>query len=141
MSNQWYLSRSSRYSLVIFGALGELLRAAVDDLADQQLLDPLEGVALDDAQLVVQVLAVALELVVDDLLGALVALDAFAREHLHVDHGADMPDGTRSEVSFTSDAFSPKIARSSFSSGVSWVSPFGVTLPTSTSPASTSAPM
>ena len=52
-----------------------------------------------------------------------------------------MPEGTRSEVSFTSDAFSPKIARSSFSSGVSWVSPFGVTLPTSTSPASTSAPM
>jgi hypothetical protein len=52
-----------------------------------------------------------------------------------------MPDGTRSEVSFTSEAFSPKIARSSFSSGVSWVSPFGVTLPTSTSPASTSAPM
>jgi hypothetical protein len=28
-----------------------------------------------------------------------------------------MPGGTRSEVSFTSDAFSPKIARSSFSSG------------------------
>ena len=52
-----------------------------------------------------------------------------------------MPDGTRSDVSFTSEAFSPKIARSSFSSGVSWVSPFGVTLPTSTSPASTSAPM
>ena len=53
----------------------------------------------------------------------------------------EMPDGTRSDVSFTSDAFSPKIARSSFSSGVSCVSPFGVTLPTSTSPASTSAPM
>ena len=46
-----------------------------------------------------------------------------------------MPGGTRSEVSFTSDAFSPKIARSSFSSGVSWVSPFGVTLPTRMSPA------
>ena len=44
------------------------------------------------------------------------------------------PGGTRSEVSFTSDAFSPKIARSSFSSGVSWVSPFGVTLPTRMSP-------
>ena len=53
----------------------------------------------------------------------------------------EMPDGTRRRVSFTSDAFSPKIARSSFSSGVSCVSPFGVTLPTSTSPASTSAPM
>ena len=52
-----------------------------------------------------------------------------------------MPEGTRRLVSFTSEAFSPKIARSSFSSGVSWVSPFGVTLPTSTSPASTSAPM
>ena len=52
-----------------------------------------------------------------------------------------MPEGTRRLVSFTSEAFSPKIARSSFSSGVSWVSPFGVTLPTSTSAASTSAPM
>ena len=52
-----------------------------------------------------------------------------------------MPGGTRSEVSFTSDAFSPKMARSSFSSGVSWVSPFGVTLPTRMSPARTSAPM
>ena len=45
-----------------------------------------------------------------------------------------MPEGTRSEVSFTSEAFSPKIARSSFSSGVSWVSPLGVTLPTRMSP-------
>ena len=35
-----------------------------------------------------------------------------------------------SEASRTSPAFSPKMARSSFSSGVSWVSPFGVTLPT-----------
>ena len=52
-----------------------------------------------------------------------------------------MPGGTRRDVSFTSDAFSPKIARSSFSSGVSWVSPFGVTLPTRMSPALTSAPM
>jgi hypothetical protein len=58
------------------------------DLADQQLLDAVEGVGLDDAQLVVQVQAEALELVVDDLLGALVALDAFAGEDLHVDDGA-----------------------------------------------------
>src|SRR5262245_6327229 len=41
-----------------------------------------------------------------------------------------MPGGTVSEVSRTSPAFSPKMARSSFSSGVSWVSPFGVILPT-----------
>ena len=52
-----------------------------------------------------------------------------------------MPGGTRSDVSLTSDAFSPKIALSSFSSGVSCVSPFGVTLPTRMSPALTSAPM
>ena len=52
-----------------------------------------------------------------------------------------VPWSTRSDVSFTSEAFSPKIARSSFSSGVSVVSPLGVTLPTSTSPALTSAPM
>ncbi len=51
-----------------------------------------------------------------------------------------MPDGTRREVSFTSEAFSPKIALRSFSSGVSWVSPFGVTLPTRMSPGFTSAP-
>ena len=52
-----------------------------------------------------------------------------------------MPGGTRRPVSLTSEAFSPKIARSSFSSGVSWVSPFGVTLPTRMSPTFTSAPM
>ena len=51
------------------------------------------------------------------------------------------PGGTRSELSRTSPAFSPKMARSSFSSGDSWVSPFGVILPTSTSPGFTSAPM
>jgi hypothetical protein len=44
-------------------------------------------------------------------------------------------------VSRTSEAFSPKMARSSFSSGVIGLSPFGVTLPTRMSPARTSAPM
>ena len=53
----------------------------------------------------------------------------------------DSPCGTFSEVSRTSRAFSPKIARSSRSSGVSSVSPLGVTLPTRMSPATTSAPM
>ena len=62
--------------------LRDLLRAAVGHLAGQQLLDAVEGVGLDDAQLVVQVEAIALQLVVDDLLGALVALDAFAGEDL-----------------------------------------------------------
>ena len=52
-----------------------------------------------------------------------------------------IPVGTRNEVSFTSEAFSPKMARSNFSSGVSWVSPLGVTFPTRMSPAFTSAPI
>ncbi len=52
-----------------------------------------------------------------------------------------MPGGTRREESLTSPAFSPKMARSSFSSGESMLSPLGVTLPTSMSPALTSAPM
>ena len=51
------------------------------------------------------------------------------------------PWGTLREVSRTSRAFSPKMARSRRSSGVCSVSPFGVTLPTSTSPGPTSAPM
>ena len=51
------------------------------------------------------------------------------------------PCGTRREVSRTSRAFSPKIARSRRSSAVSSVSPLGVTLPTRMSPARTSAPM
>ncbi|CAB4557718.1 unannotated protein [freshwater metagenome] len=51
------------------------------------------------------------------------------------------PCGTLSEVSRTSRAFSPKIARNKRSSGVNSVSPFGVTLPTRTSPGLTSAPI
>ena len=46
----------------------------------------------------------------------------------------DSPCGTFIEVSRTSRAFSPKIARSRRSSGVSSVSPLGVTLPTRMSP-------
>jgi len=49
-------------------------------------------------------------------------------------------EGTRREVSLTSPALSPKIALRSFSSGESWVSPFGVILPTRISPVLTIAP-
>ena len=53
----------------------------------------------------------------------------------------EMPEGTRREVSFTSRAFSPKMARSSFSSGARSPSDFGVILPTRISSGFTSAPM
>jgi len=52
-----------------------------------------------------------------------------------------MPGGTFKDESFTSFAFSPKMAVSSFSSGESSVSPFGVILPTRMSPGLTCAPM
>ena len=52
-----------------------------------------------------------------------------------------MPGGALRLASRTSPAFSPKIAFSSRSSGVSSVSPFGVILPTRMSPAFTWAPM
>ena len=52
-----------------------------------------------------------------------------------------MPGGQVSEASRTSPAFSPKMARSSFSSGVNCVSPLGVTLPTRMSPWPIWAPM
>ena len=69
------------------GALGQLLRAAVCNLAHQQTLQTLEGIAFHDTQLVVQVQAVALQFLIDDRLGALVTHHAFTREDLHVDHG------------------------------------------------------
>ncbi len=53
----------------------------------------------------------------------------------------ETPGGRRREVSRTSEAFSPKMARNSFSSGVIGLSPLGVTLPTRMSPGSTSAPI
>ena len=49
-------------------------------------------------------------------------------------------EGTLKDVSLTSEAFSPKIARNSFSSGDNCVSPLGVIFPTRISPAFTSAP-
>ena len=51
-----------------------------------------------------------------------------------------MPGSARFEASLTSPAFSPNIARNSFSSGVGSVSPLGVTFPIRISPSFTLAP-
>ena len=74
---------------------------------------------LRDSILFLQVLAIIGQLVRLDLHRAGVFFQAVAGKHLHVDHGALGAGGHAQEVSFTSEAFSPKIARSSFSSGVS----------------------
>ncbi len=131
MSNQWNFSTDDEVGLVELGALGQLVRAAVGDLAGQQLLDPVERVGFDDTKLVVQVEAEALELVVDDLLGALVARDAFAGEHLHVDHGALRALVHAQRGVLHVGSLLAEDGAQQLSSGVSVVSPFGVTLPTS----------
>ena len=74
-------------SLVDLGAFGQLLWAAVGNFADQEFFDTVKGVGFNDAQLIVQIQAEALEFVVNNLLRTLVAHDAFACEHLNVDHG------------------------------------------------------
>ena len=66
---------------------------------------------------------------------AFVLVDAVTVEDAHFDDRAVHARRQRSDVSRTSAAFSPKMARSSFSSGVIGLSPFGVTLPTRMSPA------
>ena len=58
---------------------------AVGGLADELALEAHEGVVLDDAVLVVEVLADAGEILLLDALGARVLVHAFAREHVHVD--------------------------------------------------------
>ena len=75
-------------SLVDLGALGQLLRAAVGDFAVQQFFDTVKGVGFHNAQLIVQIQAEALEFVVNNLLRSLVAHNAFACEHLNVNHGS-----------------------------------------------------
>ena len=74
--------------LVDLAALGKLLWPAVGSLAKQQLFDTGKSVCFDNTQLVIEVQTVALEFVVNDLLGPAVARNAFAGEHLHVDHRA-----------------------------------------------------
>ena len=69
-------------------ALGQFVGAAVGDLAEQEFFDPVKGIGFDDAQLIVEVESETLEFVVDDLLGAFVALNAFAGEDLHINDGA-----------------------------------------------------
>ena len=137
MSNQWYCLEA-RYPWSRTVPLAAL-RAAVGRLADEHLLDAVEGVGLDDAQLVVPGPEASAGLVVDDLLARL------SRWMPSVNTWTSMMvlhwcPGTRSGCPFTSLAFSPKIARSSFSSGVSG-RPLGVTLPTKDVAGFTSAPM
>jgi hypothetical protein len=54
-----------------------------------------------------------------DGLGPFIFVEALAGEDLNIDNNASTPGGTVSDVSLTSPAYAPKMARRSFSSGVS----------------------
>ena len=62
-------------------------------------------------------------------------------EDLRIHNNSVSTMGTLKDVSRTSLAFSPKIARNNLSSAVNSVSPLGVTFPKRMSPARTSAPI
>ena len=74
--------------LVNLRTLGQFVRATVGGFAHQQFLDAVKSICFHDAQLVVQIKTEALELIINNLLSATIAGDAFAGEHLYVDHGA-----------------------------------------------------
>src|SRR5471032_1833885 len=71
------------------GAFGQLFRAAVDNFADQHFFQTLEGIVFNDTHLVIQIQTETFQFVIDNLLGAFVAHDAFTGEDLYVDHGTD----------------------------------------------------
>jgi hypothetical protein len=68
--------------------LRQPLRSAVGRLADNHPRGTGESIPLDDAQLIGEVELVAAQMIVDDRLCPLVALDTLAREHLNVDDGS-----------------------------------------------------
>ena len=73
-------------SLVNLRTFGQFLRATIGDFAQQQFLDTVKRVGFHDTQLVVQIQTETLQLIVNNLLGTAVALNAFAGEDLHVNH-------------------------------------------------------
>lgn len=95
----------------------------------------------EDAALVIAVFGQTLDFGLLDRKRSSILIDAAAVEDADFDNRSDGSGRQAQEVSFTSAAFSPKMARRSFSSGVIGLSPLGVTLPTRISPGATSAPM
>ncbi len=82
----------TRHLVKVFGRdLGaglELARTAGGSLAHQHFAHALIQIILEDAQLVGEVLADPFDFRLLDRQGTRVLLDAIAREHAHVDHGA-----------------------------------------------------
>ena len=77
----------SHIGFVDLAALGQFARATVSSFTHQEFFDTVERVGFNNTQLVVQIETETLQLIVNDLLGTLVAHDAFTGEDLHVDHG------------------------------------------------------
>ena len=60
----------------------------IGHFASEQLANTIKRIGFHNSQLVVQIQSEALEFIVNDLLGALVAHDAFTGEDLHINHRA-----------------------------------------------------
>ena len=67
---------------------GQFLRSFVGDLTDHQTLETQERILFDNTHLVSQIRLVTFELVINDLLGAFIAFNAFTCKDLNLDHGA-----------------------------------------------------
>ncbi|KMS93969.1 hypothetical protein BVRB_026110, partial [Beta vulgaris subsp. vulgaris] len=116
------------------GALLEGLRAGDGDVAAQHVDQTAVDVTVEDRLLVVTVLA---RRSISSRSIAIARSSFSTPWRLKTRTSTTVPKvpgGMRMEVSRTSEAFSPKMARRSFSSGVIGLSPFGVILPTRMSP-------
>ena len=76
----------SHIGFVDLATFGQLARTTVGSFTYQEFFDTVKSVGFNNTQLVVQVEAETLQLIVNDLLGTLVTHDAFTGEDLHVDH-------------------------------------------------------
>ena len=104
-----------------FAAFSQLHRTTIGFLTNNHTLNTVECVIIENTQLIAQILTVTFQFRINNGLSTFVALNTFTSKELEQSITVPlMPVGIRNEVSFTSDAFSPKMARSSFSSGVSW---------------------
>ena len=65
----------------------QTLRSSISDLAGEQSLDTSERVTFDDTELVREIELVAAKVIIDDRLGALIALYSLTRKDLNVDDG------------------------------------------------------
>ena len=69
-------------------SFGKLFRPTVGWLTNEELFDSLEHIGLNNAKLIVEVFSETTKLIINNLLGALVALNALAGKDLNINDGS-----------------------------------------------------